>query len=55
MIDSIFPFYFEGKICYLIVLVPGPEVIKIIFILNSAEHEILNVHRYKTIKNFSIF
>ena len=33
---------------------PGPEVTKI-FMLNSAEHEVLNAFRYKSIKKFSIF
>ena len=33
---------------------PGPEVIKKIM-LNSAEHEILNAHKYKNIKKFSLF
>ena len=28
---------------------------KTFFMLNSAEHEILNAHKYKNIKNFSIF
>ena len=32
----------------------GPEVIKK-FMLNSAEHESLNAHKYKNIKKFSIF
>ena len=32
----------------------GPEVIKN-FRLNSAEHEILNAHKYKNIKKFSFF
>ena len=30
----------------------GPEVI-FFFMLNSAEHEILNAHKYKNIKKFS--
>ena len=34
---------------------PGPEVIKLFFMLNSAEHELLNAHKYENIKNFSIF
>ena len=34
---------------------PSPEVIKLFFMLNSAEHEILNVHKYKNIKKLSIF
>ena len=25
----------------------GPEVIKLFFVLNSVEHEILNAHKYK--------
>ena len=28
---------------------------KTFFMLNSAEHEILNAHKYKNIKKFSIF
>ena len=28
----------------------GPEVIKLFFMLNSDEHEILNAHKYKNIK-----
>ena len=31
----------------------GPDVIKNVM-LNSAEHEILNAHKYKNIKKFSI-
>ena len=32
----------------------GPEVIKHCFMLNPAEHENLNAHKYKTFKKFSI-
>ena len=32
----------------------GPKVVKEFFMLNSAEHEILNAHKYKNIKKFSI-
>ena len=32
----------------------GLEVIKL-FMLNSAEHELLNAHMYKNIEKFSIF
>ena len=32
----------------------GLEVIKMFFLLNSAEHEILNGHRYKNTKKFSV-
>ena len=32
---------------------PGPEVIKLFFVLNSVEHEISNAHKYKNIKKFS--
>ena len=32
----------------------GPEVIKLFFVLNSLEHEILNAHKYKNIKRFSL-
>ena len=35
--------------------IPGPEVIKPFFIFNSAEHEMLNAPKYKTIKQFSFF
>ena len=34
---------------------PGPEVIKLFFVLNSTEHEILNAHKYKNIKKFGLF
>ena len=30
---------------------PGPEVIKLFFMLISAKHEISNAHKYKMIKN----
>ena len=30
----------------------GPEAIKLFFMLNSTEHEILNAHKYKNIKKF---
>ena len=33
---------------------PGPEVIRF-FMLNSAEQEILNAHKYESIKKYSIF
>ena len=33
----------------------GPEVIKLFFMLNSVEHEILNAHKYKNIKKISFF
>ena len=33
----------------------GPEVIKLIFVLSSAEHEILYAHKYKSIKNQHFF
>ena len=33
----------------------GPEVIKLFFILNSAEPEIRKVHKYKNIKKFRGF
>ena len=32
-----------------------PRGYKTFFILNSVEHEILNVHKYENIKKFSIF
>ena len=31
----------------------GPAVIKLFFVLNSVEHEILNAHKYENIKKFS--
>ena len=34
---------------------PGPEVIKLFFMFNSAKHDILNAHKYKNIKKLSIF
>ena len=33
----------------------GPKVIKVFFLLNSAENEVLNAHKYKSIYKFSIF
>ena len=36
-------------------LYPGPEVIKLFFMLNSFEHKILNAHKHKNIKNFGLF
>ena len=33
----------------------GSEVITLFFMLSSAEHEILNAHKYKNIKKLSIF
>ena len=33
---------------------PGPDVVKY-FRLNSAEHEILNAHKYKNIKKYQHF
>ena len=30
---------------------PGPEVIKLFFMLNSAEHEILTAHKYSNSQN----
>ena len=32
-----------------------PQCYKTFLMLNSAEHEILNAHKYKSIKKFSIF
>ena len=34
---------------------PGPEVIKLFFMLNSAEHEILNAHKYEKSRSSAIF
>ena len=34
---------------------PGPKVIKLFFKLNSAEHEILNAHKYKNNKTFTFY
>ena len=33
----------------------GPEVIKLFFMLNSAEYEIFDTHMFKNIKKLSIF
>ena len=33
----------------------GPKVIKLFSMLNSAQHEILNAHKYENIKKFSFF
>ena len=42
--------FFESDILFLITRVgsytPGPEVIKLVFMLNSAEHEILTAYNY---------
>ena len=38
-------FGFEGGTLVLIASVPGPEVIKLFFTLNSAEHEIYLAHK----------
>ena len=32
-----------------------PRGYKTFFVLNSVEHEILNAHKYKTIKKFGLF
>ena len=32
-----------------------PQGYKTFFMLNSVEHEILNAHKYKNIKKFSLF
>ena len=32
-----------------------PRGYKTFFVLNSVEHEILNVHKYKSIKKFGLF
>ena len=34
---------------------PGPEVIKLFFMLKSVENENLNAHKYKSIKKFNHF
>ena len=34
---------------------PGPKVIKLFFMLNSAEHEILNAHKYKKYQEIELF
>ena len=34
---------------------PGPRGYKTFFVLNSVEHEILNVHKYKSIKKVGLF
>ena len=33
----------------------GPEVIKLFFMFSSADHEILNAHKYKNRRKFSTF
>ena len=35
--------------------ISGPEIIKLFFRHNSAEHEILNAPKYKTIQKFGFF
>ena len=45
----------RNDVCWVIfrhTTLPGPEVIKTFFVLNSTEHEILNAHKYKNIKKF---
>ena len=32
--------------------IPGPEVIKLLFMVNSIAHELLNAHKYKNFKKF---
>ena len=32
---------------------PGPEIIKLFFVLSSVEHEILNAHKYQNISRKS--
>ena len=34
---------------------PGTEVLNLFSMLNSAEHEVSNAHKYKNIKKFSCF
>ena len=43
-----------GYIGELLCLTAGPEVMKKNFMRNSTEYEILNAHKYKNIKKFSI-
>ena len=38
-----------------LVVKTGPEVIKLFFMLNSVEYEILNAHKYKNMKNTFFF
>ena len=45
--------FWKGKKSEIGVDITGPDVIKLFSC--SAEHEILNVHRCKNIKNFSFF
>ena len=47
--------FWKGKKSEIGVDIIGPDVIKLFFMLSSAEHEILNVHRCKNSKNFSFF
>ena len=42
----------NGKLC---AMEPGLEVINLSFVLNSAEYEILNAHKYKSIEKISVF
>ena len=42
-------------ICLHKVVYTWPQGYKTFFMLNSAEHEILNVHKCKNIKKFSLF
>ena len=34
---------------------PGPEVIKLFFVLNAAEREILNAHKYRKYQEIQLF
>ena len=34
---------------------PAPEVIKLFFMLNSVENEIVNAHKFKKLKKFGLF
>ena len=45
----------EGDYGELCAVKPGPDMNKTFFMLSSVEHEIVNAHKYKNIKNFSIF
>ena len=40
---------------FTLILLPRPWGYKSFFVLSSAEHEILNAHKYKNVKKFSLF
>ena len=48
-------FVSEEKIRKIQITENRPRVYKTFIMLNSAEHEILNAHKYKNIKKFGVF